>query len=272
MQVQCKWEGLGHDTILFYAKSDEAFFDLPLAEHKSGLHNKGTVFGKRDGDEAAVRKREAEGKSLEDWWTDIGAGGHMPRKERLGYPTQKPEALLRRILQASSREGDMVLDPYCGCGTTIHVAEQLGRNYMGVDITHYAIEIIEFRFRSKLLMPPPPVEGRPADLGGALDLGGLKAVLQRARVLLCNDAGARHIAVAFGVPCVVPMGPTALAKTNWNLEQVTVLSAGVECSPCYHRVCPIDHRCMTQIPAAQAAEAALAAFESGAARAAGGAA
>ena len=165
-----RWFPRKHDTILFYAKSDEAFFDLPLAEHKSGLHNKGTVFGKRDGDEAAVRKREAEGKSLEDWWTDIGAGGHMPRKERLGYPTQKPEALLRRILQASSREGDMVLDPYCGCGTTIHVAEQLGRNYMGVDITHYAIEIIEFRFRSKLLMPPPPVEGRPADLGGAREL------------------------------------------------------------------------------------------------------
>lgn len=102
-----------------------------------------------------------------------------------------------------------------------------------------------------------------ANLGGALDLGGLKAVLQRARVLLCNDAGARHIAVAFGVPCVVTMGPTALAKTDWNLEQVTVLSADVECSPCYHRVCPIDHRCMTQIPAARAADAALAAFESG---------
>lgn len=165
-----RWFPRKHDTILFYAKSGEAFFNLPLAEHKSGLHNKGTVFGKRDGDEAAVRKRETEGKSLEDWWTDIGAGGHMPRKERLGYPTQKPEALLRRILQASSREGDLVLDPYCGCGTTIHVAEQLGRNYMGVDITHYAIEIIEFRFRSKLLMPPPSVEGRPADLVGAREL------------------------------------------------------------------------------------------------------
>ncbi len=86
-----------------------------------------------------------------------------------------------------------------------------------------------------------------SNLCGALSLGSLKAVLRRARVLVANDAGARHIAVAFGVPCVVLMGPTAIEKTNLNLSRVAVLSADVACRPCYQRQCPIDHRCMTRI-------------------------
>jgi heptosyltransferase-2 len=87
----------------------------------------------------------------------------------------------------------------------------------------------------------------PIDLSGALDLGALKAVLRRSRVLVCNDAGARHVAVAFGVPCVVLMGPTSLLKTDCNLERVRVIDTNVDCRPCYERVCPIDHRCMTRI-------------------------
>ena len=75
----------------------------------------------------------------------------------------------------------------------------------------------------------------------------LKAVLRRSRVLVCNDAGARHVAVAFGVPCVVMFGPTSLEKTNLNLARVLALSADVPCRPCYRRTCPIDHRCMTRI-------------------------
>jgi heptosyltransferase-2 len=99
---------------------------------------------------------------------------------------------------------------------------------------------------------------RPAfDLTGELGLGALKAVVKRSRVLICNDAGARHIAVAFGVPCVVVMGPTALEKTNLNLERVKVLCADVDCRPCYLRECPIDHRCMTRVSADRVARAAL---------------
>jgi heptosyltransferase-2 len=86
-----------------------------------------------------------------------------------------------------------------------------------------------------------------ADLVGAADLGATKAVIRRARALVCNDAGARHVAVAFGVPCIVLMGPTSLAKTNLNLERVRVLTADVGCRPCYLRECPTDHRCMTRI-------------------------
>ncbi len=104
-----------------------------------------------------------------------------------------------------------------------------------------------------------------ADLAGRLGLGALKAVVRRSRVLVCNDAGARHLAVAFRVPCVVLMGPTALEKTDMNLERVKVLSADVPCRPCYLRECPIDHRCMTRIPPEQVAAEALPALAADAA-------
>jgi len=100
------------------------------------------------------------------------------------------------------------------------------------------------------------------DLTGELGLGALKGVVRRSRVLICNDAGARHIAVAFGIPCVVVMGPTSLEKTNLNLERVKVLSADVDCRPCYLRECPIDHRCMTRVSAEHVVQAALPALSS----------
>lgn len=93
------------------------------------------------------------------------------------------------------------------------------------------------------------------DLVGATSLGASKAVLRRARLLVCNDAGARHVAVAFGTPVVCLMGPTSLAKTNLNLERVRMLTADVACRPCYHRVCPIDHRCMTRLSSGRVLEA-----------------
>lgn len=102
-----------------------------------------------------------------------------------------------------------------------------------------------------------------AELAGRLDLGALKAVVRRARVLVCNDAGARHVAVAFGVPVVTLLGPTSLAKTSWNLERVRALSADVGCRPCYHRVCPIDHRCMTRLAPDLVLAAALPAVTGG---------
>jgi heptosyltransferase-2 len=97
-------------------------------------------------------------------------------------------------------------------------------------------------------------------LAGRLDLGALKAVVRRARVLVCNDAGARHVAVSFGVPVVALFGPTGLAKTSWNLARVRAFAADVACRPCYRRTCPIDHRCMARLdaePVAAAARSAL---------------
>ncbi len=89
---------------------------------------------------------EQRGKPLGDVWTDIDPLNSQAQ-ERLGYPTQKPEALLERIIKASSNEGDIVLDPFCGCGTTIAAAQRLNRRWIGIDITHLAIGLIKTRLR-----------------------------------------------------------------------------------------------------------------------------
>lgn len=87
---------------------------------------------------------ELEGVALPDLWTDINPISAQA-VERLGYPTQKPEALLERIIKASSNEGDLVLDPFCGCGTTIAVAHRLNRRWIGIDITHLAVALMKHR-------------------------------------------------------------------------------------------------------------------------------
>jgi heptosyltransferase-2 len=88
----------------------------------------------------------------------------------------------------------------------------------------------------------------PACLGGeGMNLALLKAILAHANLLICNDAGARHIAAAFRVPTLVMMGPTSIHYTNLNLRLTRLLREPVECSPCQLKVCPIDHRCMTRL-------------------------
>ena len=79
-----------------------------------------------------------------DWWTEVKPVLNLS-KERLGYPTQKPEALLERIIKASSNPGDIVMDPMCGGGTTLFVAKQLDRKYIGIDIEQNAIDISKKR-------------------------------------------------------------------------------------------------------------------------------
>lgn len=89
---------------------------------------------------------EMQGIPAQDMWADIDVI-NMMAKERLGYPTQKPLALLERIVKASSKEGDIVLDPFCGCGTAVHAAQMLNRKWIGIDITHLAISLIEKRLK-----------------------------------------------------------------------------------------------------------------------------
>jgi site-specific DNA-methyltransferase (adenine-specific) len=89
---------------------------------------------------------EQEGWPLDDVWDDIPPINSQA-KERLGYPTQKPLALLERIIAASTNPGDLVLDPFCGCGTTIDAAEKLGRQWIGIDITQLATSLIKNRLR-----------------------------------------------------------------------------------------------------------------------------
>ena len=111
---------------------------------------------------------EMQGVPLQDVWTDIRPIGSQAQ-ERLGYPTQKPEALLDRIIKSSSNEGDVVLDPFCGCGTTIAAAERLKRRWIGVDITYLAINLVQRRVRDTFHNDLSPYEiiGAPTDVQGA---------------------------------------------------------------------------------------------------------
>jgi site-specific DNA-methyltransferase (adenine-specific) len=106
---------------------------------------------------------------LGDDWDDIRPLNSQAQ-ERLGYPTQKPLALLERIISASSNEGDVVLDPFCGCGTAVHAAQKLGRQWIGIDVTHLAISLIEKRLRDAFPGIQFEVHGTPKDLASAEDL------------------------------------------------------------------------------------------------------
>lgn len=117
-----------------------------------------------------VRPQDDPGVTIDNLWSDIEALGAQAQ-ERLGYPTQKPLALLERIISASSNPGDVVLDPFCGCGTTIHAAQKLGRKWIGIDVTYLAINLIKRRLRDAFGEEIEFEEkGQPTDLGGAKQL------------------------------------------------------------------------------------------------------
>jgi len=112
---------------------------------------------------------EMPGQMVQDVWTDIRPINNRAA-ERLGYPTQKPLALLDRIIAASSNEGDTVLDPFCGCGTTVDAAQRLKRRWIGIDITYIAIDLIEKRLRHTFgaeVCDSFEILGIPRDIGGA---------------------------------------------------------------------------------------------------------
>jgi DNA modification methylase len=112
---------------------------------------------------------ESLGERLQNIWTDIPPIS-ANAAERLGYPTQKPLALLERIISTSSDEGGIVLDPFCGCGTAVHAAQKLNRQWVGIDITHLAISLIEKRLRDAFPQIEFEVQGTPKDYEGARDL------------------------------------------------------------------------------------------------------
>lgn len=118
------------------------------------------------------RKRyldDVQGHPIQCLWTDIGAISSQS-KERLGYPTQKPLALLERVVAVSSNEGDVVLDPFCGCGTAIAASEKLGRKWIGIDITHLAISLIKKRVVDHFPDAKFDVVGEPKSVGAAREL------------------------------------------------------------------------------------------------------
>jgi site-specific DNA-methyltransferase (adenine-specific) len=113
--------------------------------------------------------REMAGRIHDNVWTDISPLNSQAQ-ERLGYPTQKPLALLARIIQASSNPGDVVLDPFAGCGTTVPAAQKLGRRWIGIDVTHLAIALLRYRLEAMFPGIAFEVVGEPQDVAGARKL------------------------------------------------------------------------------------------------------
>ena len=134
------------------------------------LHAEGRIIQTGPGRVPAYKRYldEMPGDGLQNDWSDIKpASGN----EALGYPTQKPLALLERIILAGSNEGDVVLDPFCGCGTAVHAAQKLKRNWIGIDITHLAISLVEKRLKDAFKTDAKfEVIGTPGDLDAARDL------------------------------------------------------------------------------------------------------
>ena len=173
-----------HDVILFYAKSSNAILN-PVAtpwmreeflthRHDVKVDENGKEFIWTDGGKPGVRYKRyvedvlKEGKPLDSVW-DIPLL-NSSSKERLGYPTQKPLVLLERIVQAGSKPGDVVLDPFCGCGTAIAAAQKLNRKWIGIDITHLSIALQKYRLEAMFPSIKFEVIGEPEDIGAAKKL------------------------------------------------------------------------------------------------------
>jgi site-specific DNA-methyltransferase (adenine-specific) len=142
------------------------------------LHDEGRIWYPRHKDETfdfSKRPRlkrylqEQEGSIITNIWTDIQPL-HDVAAERLGYPTQKPLALLDRIIQASSEPNSVILDPFCGCGTAIASAQKLGRKWIGIDITHLSIALMKYRLEAMFPGIKFKVVGEPKDIGAAKQL------------------------------------------------------------------------------------------------------
>ena len=165
-----------HDIILFYSKSldKNRVFNVeyePSSEsYQKRFKGKTQMLDPETKTRKITLEEESKGLHLRDVWQIPIIAGFS--KERLGYPTQKPEALLERIIRASSNEGDLVLDPFCGCGTTVTVAERLKRRWLGIDITHLAITLIKKRLHDSYgsELAPYEVIGEPADAPSAAAL------------------------------------------------------------------------------------------------------
>jgi len=177
-----------HDIIFYYVKSSNLFFRTQYLPHKKEYLKRfkpdetgrpcRTDVNPTKGGTRKIYLDDVEGDIIDSVWNDIYPVNPVA-KERLGYPTQKPEALLERIIQASSNEGDTVLDAYCGCGTTVAVAQRLKRNWIGIDITYQSIAVILKRLQDSfdeaaIQLPNLQLDGIPRDMESARALANKK--------------------------------------------------------------------------------------------------
>ncbi len=160
-----------HDTILWYAKGKIWTFnrdDVRLPYKDPNQRPRKAFDTGKSFEPAEIEAMRKRGKVAEDWWNDITVAVRSP-KERIGYPTQKPLKLLERIIKASSSPGDMVLDPFCGCATTLVAADRLDRQWAGVDLSPLAVKLVKQRIAAdRGLWGGPTVLDKPplrTDLG-----------------------------------------------------------------------------------------------------------
>lgn len=145
--------------------------NYPLLERFDRLDEVGLIYWSKGGEGQPNYKlflEDAQGVPLQDIWIDIDPVNSQA-KERIGFPTQKPLALLERIISVSCNVGDVILDPFCGCGTTVEAAERLGRRWIGIDSALKAVEVVTERF-DRVGLPEPTVVYHPADLETAIAL------------------------------------------------------------------------------------------------------
>ena len=165
-----------HDILFFYTKSIKHTFNAPYTSYtEKSLKRKQNYHTRIKGDDVYVTDIDERGVKENDVWLIPVINSQA--KERLGYPTQKPEALLERIINASTNEGDTVLDCYCGCGTSIAVAQRLNRQWVGIDITYQAISVILKRLTESFgndLIKTIDLMGQPKDIEGARALANKK--------------------------------------------------------------------------------------------------
>lgn len=165
-----------HDIIFYYAKSSNNrkmnFDDIRVPYSKESLARANRNVIKKGGTIYDHVELNASGKIPEDWWSDLVPASRKPG-EHLGYPTQKPEGLMERIIKASSNEGELIADFFCGCGTTIAVAERLKRKWIGVDISHLAVKLIGKRLTDTYgddILKTFEIHGFPKDIDSAREL------------------------------------------------------------------------------------------------------
>lgn len=167
--------GRRHDVILRYSKTLDYVFNLDAVREEYAETTKERfkyhIGNIRDGKDFGIQELHPLGKQPDDWW-EIQPIAPSAR-ERLGYPTQKPEVLLEKIIKASSNEGDVVFDPFCGCGTSTVVAQRFKRKWIGIDVTHLAINLVKWRLKDMFGLEHKKdydVIGEPEDLAGAIHL------------------------------------------------------------------------------------------------------
>jgi len=184
-----------HDTILYFSKGDNPTFNPKsvLVPHKR-IDKNLKKFGHAGEYAKATPKEELKkGKIPFDWWNDI-AEAYKTHSEYTGYPTQKPLGLLERIINVSSNEGDIVLDPFCGCGTTLHAAEELKRKWIGIDISQFAAGLVRNRLLNefkRLNRGQIPVVGCPLTVVDAQDLA--KSNPFEFEKWVCGEVGAQGL-------------------------------------------------------------------------------